>query len=129
MQLGMIGLGRMGGNMTKRLEEAGHEVKTYDPVVESTAASLADLRDQLEPPRAFWTMVPAGEITEHTFQDLLELAGPGDTIVDGGNSNFRDSQRRHGDAKAKDIDFVDAGVSGGIWGLRNGYCLMVGGDD
>jgi 6-phosphogluconate dehydrogenase len=126
----MIGLGRMGGNMTTRLTERGHDVKTFDPGVDTrTAASLAELRDQLDAPRAFWLMIPAGKITEDAFQELLTLCDEGDTIVDGGNSNFRDSQRRYEDAKAKNIHFVDAGVSGGIWGLRNGYCLMVGGDD
>ena len=83
MQLGMIGLGRMGGNMTKRLEEHGHDVKTYDPGVDSTAATLEELRDQLDSPRSFWMMVPAGEITEQTFQTLIGLAEPGDVIVDG----------------------------------------------
>jgi 6-phosphogluconate dehydrogenase len=129
MQLGMIGLGRMGGNMAARLDQHGHDVKTYDPGVESTAASLAELRDQLDAPRAFWMMVPAGKITEETFQTLLTLAEEGDTIVDGGNSNFRDSQRRYAEAREHGVSFVDAGVSGGIWGLRNGYCLMVGGDE
>src|SRR3954454_12480544 len=129
MQLGMIGLGRMGGNMTKRLEERGHDMKTYDPGVESTAKTLEELRNQLDAPRSFWMMVPAGKITEDTFQTLLGAAGPGDVIVDGGNSNFRDSQRRYAAAKEKGIGFVDAGVSGGIWGLEVGYCLMVGGDD
>jgi 6-phosphogluconate dehydrogenase len=129
MQLGMIGLGRMGGNMTARLDQHGHDVKTYDPGVPSTAGSLAELRDQLEAPRAFWMMVPAGKITEETFQTLLTLADEGDTIVDGGNSNFRDSQRRYAEAREHGVNFVDAGVSGGIWGLRNGYCLMVGGDE
>src|SRR3954470_1228217 len=129
MQLGMIGLGRMVGNMAKRLEERGHDMKTYDPGVDSTADTLEELRDQLDAPRAFWMMVPAGKITEDTFQTLLTLAAEGDAIVDGGNSNFRDSQRRYRDAQAKGIHFVDAGVSGGIWGLENGYCLMVGGDD
>jgi 6-phosphogluconate dehydrogenase len=128
MQLGMIGLGRMGGNMTKRLEQGGHQVLTYDPQVESTASTLAELRDQLDPPRAFWMMVPAGAITESTFLELLDLASPGDTIVDGGNSNFRDSQRRHAEATARGIHFVDVGVSGGIWGLEVGYCLMAGGE-
>ncbi len=128
MQLGMIGLGRMGGNMVKRLEERGHDVKTYDPGVDSTAQTLAELRDQLAPPRSFWMMVPAGKVTEETFQTLLGLAAPGDVIVDGGNSNFHDSQRRYATAKELGIRFVDAGVSGGIWGLANGYCLMVGGD-
>ncbi len=129
MQLGMIGLGRMGGNMTIRLRERGHDMKTYDPTVESTASTLGELRDQLDAPRAFWLMIPAGKITEDAFQELLTLGDPGDAIVDGGNSNFRDSQRRYADAQAKGIHFIDAGVSGGIWGLRNGYCLMVGGDD
>jgi len=128
VQLGMIGLGRMGGNMTKRLEERGHEVKTYDPQVESTASTLEELRDQLTAPRSFWMMVPAGKITEDTFQTLLGLGAEGDVIVDGGNSNFHDSQRRYADAKAKGLRFVDAGVSGGVWGLKVGYCLMVGGD-
>jgi 6-phosphogluconate dehydrogenase len=128
MQLGMIGLGRMGGNMTKRLEERGHDMKTFDPGVAATARSLAELRDQLDAPRSFWMMVPAGKVTEDTFQTLLGLAAPGDVIVDGGNSNFHDSQRRYADAKGRGIRFVDAGVSGGVWGLANGYCLMVGGD-
>ncbi len=128
MQLGMIGLGRMGGNMAKRLEERGHDVKTYDPGVASTAKTLAELRDQLAAPRSFWMMVPAGPVTEETFETLLGLAAPGDVIVDGGNSNFHDSQRRYEAAKERGIGFVDAGVSGGIWGLANGYCLMVGGD-
>jgi 6-phosphogluconate dehydrogenase len=125
----MIGLGRMGGNMTRRLELAGHDVRTYDPQVESTASSIAELHDQLDPPRAFWLMVPSGAITEATFREVLELAEPGDAIVDGGNSNFRDSQRRHAEAAARGVEFLDVGVSGGIWGLEVGYCLMAGGDD
>jgi 6-phosphogluconate dehydrogenase len=125
----MIGLGRMGGNMTKRLEDRGHDMKTYDPGVDSTAKTLEELRDQLAAPRSFWMMVPAGKVTEETFETLLGLAAPGDVIVDGGNSNFHDSQRRHATAKERGIKFVDAGVSGGVWGLANGYCLMVGGDD
>ncbi len=130
MQLGMIGLGRMGNGMTERLREHDHDVRTYDPQVESrTAASLEELKAQLEAPRAFWMMVPAGKITEDVFQDLLTLADKGDTIVDGGNSNFRDSQRRYGEAQAHELHFIDAGVSGGIWGLEVGFCLMVGGDD
>jgi 6-phosphogluconate dehydrogenase len=105
-------------------------VKTYDPAVESrTAASLEELAAQLDAPRAFWLMIPAGKITEDAFQQLLTIAAKGDTIVDGGNSNFRDSQRRYADAQAKGIHFVDAGVSGGIWGLKVGFCLMVGGED
>jgi len=130
MQLGMIGLGRMGSGMTERLREGGHEVKTYDPNVEArTAGSLAELKEQLDPPRAFWMMIPAGEITESTFHQLLEIADEGDTIVDGGNSNFRDSKRRHTEAKERGIHFVDVGVSGGIWGLEIGFCLMAGGDE
>ncbi len=129
MQLGMIGLGRMGSNMTARLDDDGHDVKTYDPNVPSTAGTIEELCDQLEAPRAFWLMIPAGKITEDAFQELLRVAGPGDTIVDGGNSNFRDSQRRHGAAAAAGLHFVDVGVSGGIWGLKEGYCLMAGGED
>jgi len=129
MQLGMIGLGRMGNGMTERLREHDHDVRTYDPNVESrTATSLEELKAQLDAPRAFWMMVPAGKVTEDVFQALLTLADEGDTIVDGGNSNFRDSQRRFGEAQAHGLHFVDAGVSGGIWGLEVGFCLMVGGD-
>src|SRR3954447_21742130 len=97
----MIGLGRMGGNMTERLREHGHDVKTYDPQVESTAKSLEELAGQLAAPRSFWMMVPAGKITEDTFQTLLTVGSAGDVIVDGGNSNFRDSQRRNAEANAK----------------------------
>src|SRR3954451_12631180 len=130
MQLGMIGLGRMGNGMTERLREAGHEIETYDPKVESrTAASLEELKSQLASPRRYWLMVPSGDITEAFFQDVLKLAEEGDSIVDGGNSNFRDSQRRYAEAQAKGVHFVDAGVSGGIWGLEVGFCLMVGGED
>ena len=118
MQLGMIGLGRMGNGMTERLRRDGHDVKTYDPKVESrTAASVEELKGQLDAPRAFWLMVPSGDITEGVFQDVLKLADKGDTIVDGGNSNFRDSQRRHAEALKRGVHFVDVGVSGGIWGL------------
>ena len=128
MQLGMVGLGRMGSGMTKRLEGNGHEIKTYDPKVPSTAKTLGALCKQLEPPRHVWLMIPAGEITEKAFQQLLRVLEPGDTIVDGGNSNFRDSQRRYKDARQHKISFVDVGVSGGIWGLQVGFCLMAGGD-
>jgi len=129
MQLGMIGLGRMGNGMTERLQEHGHDVKTYDPNVESrTAVSLEELRSQLDAPRAFWMMVPAGKVTEDVFGELLRIADEGDTIVDGGNSNFRDSQRRYAEAREHGLHFVDAGVSGGVWGLEVGFCLMVGGD-
>jgi 6-phosphogluconate dehydrogenase len=120
----------MGNGMTERLREAGHEIQTYDPGVEArTAESLEELKSQLEAPRVFWMMVPAGEVTEAVFQDLLKLAEPGDTIVDGGNSMFRDSQRRHREALERSVAFVDAGVSGGVWGLEVGFCLMVGGDE
>jgi 6-phosphogluconate dehydrogenase len=129
MKLGMVGLGRMGGNMSERLRRAGHEVMTFDPKVDSTASTLAELRDQLAQPRVFWLMVPSGQVTESTFQELLALAESGDTIVDGGNSNFRDSMRRHGEAAKRGVHFVDVGVSGGIWGLEVGYCLMAGGED
>jgi 6-phosphogluconate dehydrogenase len=126
----MIGLGRMGNGMTERLREHDHDVRTYDPAVESrTATSLEELKSQLDAPRAFWMMIPAGKITEDVFQNLLTLADKGDSIVDGGNSNFRDSQRRYREARDKGLDFIDAGVSGGIWGLEVGFCLMVGGDD
>jgi 6-phosphogluconate dehydrogenase len=129
MKLGMIGLGRMGAGMTERLRRDGHEVQTYDPQVDSTADSLEELASQLEAPRAVWMMIPAGEITERTFQQLLGILESGDTIVDGGNSNFRDSQRRYAEASDRGIHFVDVGVSGGIWGLQVGFCLMVGGDE
>jgi 6-phosphogluconate dehydrogenase len=129
MELGLIGLGRMGAGMTERLTEGGHDVKTYDPNVDSTAASLEELAQQLDEPRAVWMMIPAGEITEDTFQRLLRILAEGDTIVDGGNSNFRDSKRRYEEAREHGIHFVDVGVSGGIWGLEVGFCLMAGGDD
>jgi 6-phosphogluconate dehydrogenase len=129
MELGMIGLGRMGAGMTERLREGGHEIQTYDPNVDSTAGSLEALAQQLEKPRALWMMIPAGEITETTFRQLLTILDAGDTIVDGGNSNFRDSKRRHEEAGRNGIHFVDVGVSGGIWGLEIGFCLMAGGDD
>jgi 6-phosphogluconate dehydrogenase len=127
MKLGMVGLGRMGGNMTKRLERDGHEVATYARSG-GTAASLEELVGQLEPRRAVWLMIPAGDPTEQAVKTLTGLLEPGDIIVDGGNSNFRDSQRRAALAREHRIGYVDAGVSGGIWGLENGYCLMVGGE-
>jgi 6-phosphogluconate dehydrogenase len=129
MKLAMIGLGRMGGNMVKRLEQGGHELATYSRSGSGTASSLEELVGQLDPTRVVWLMIPAGDPTEAAVQELLGLLDEGDVIVDGGNSNFRDSQRRHGLAAEKGIRFVDAGVSGGIWGLEVGYCLMVGGDD
>jgi 6-phosphogluconate dehydrogenase len=129
MKLGMVGLGRMGGNMTKRLENDGHIVVSYDQGGSGTASSLEELVGQLEPRRAVWLMIPAGDPTEQAVQELLGLLDGGDVIVDGGNSNFRDSKRRAGLAAEKNVGYIDAGVSGGIWGLANGYCLMVGGDD
>ena len=129
MKLGMVGLGRMGGNMTKRLEGDGHEVATYARGGEGTAESLEELVGQLEPPRAVWLMIPAGAATEGVFTELLDLLDEGDVIVDGGNSNYRDSKARAGRAAERGIGFVDAGVSGGIWGLEVGYCIMAGGDE
>jgi 6-phosphogluconate dehydrogenase len=129
MKLGMVGLGRMGGNMTKRLENDGHEVKTYSRSGGGTASSLEELVGQLEPRRAVWLMIPAGDPTENAVKALLDLLAEGDVIVDGGNSNFRDSKRRAETASGRGIGYIDAGVSGGIWGLANGYCLMVGGED
>jgi 6-phosphogluconate dehydrogenase len=129
VKLGMVGLGRMGGNMTKRLENDGHVVQTYARSGGGTASSLEDLVGQLEPRRAVWLMIPAGDPTEAAVTQLLDLLQAGDVIVDGGNSNFHDSKRRAGEAAAKGIGYIDAGVSGGIWGLANGYCLMVGGED
>jgi 6-phosphogluconate dehydrogenase len=129
VQLGMVGLGRMGGNMAERLRNGGHEVMTYDPSSESTAASLEELVGQLDPPRALWLMVPVGEATEQTFRELLGLVSRGDTIVDGGNSYFRDTERRHAEAAERGVHFVGVGTSGGVWGLEVGYCLMVGGPE
>jgi 6-phosphogluconate dehydrogenase len=129
MKLGMVGLGRMGGNMAERLRLDGHEVETYARTApERTADSLVELATVLEQPRVLWLMIPAGDPTEHAFQNLLPLLEDGDTIVDGGNSNFRDSQRRSAEAREKGVFFLDAGVSGGIWGLKEGYCIMVGGE-
>ena len=126
MTLGMIGLGRMGAGMTERLRGDGHEVFTFDPNVESTAGSVVELIRQLERPRVVWMMVPLGVIPG-TFEELAGMLGDGDTIVDGGNSNFHDSQGRARQAAERNLRFVDVGVSGGVWGLEEGYCLMVGG--
>jgi 6-phosphogluconate dehydrogenase len=129
VNLGMVGLGRMGANMTERLREHGHTVETYARTnPERTAGSLVDLAGNLMQPRVVWLMIPAGDPTEHAFETLLGLLEDGDIIVDGGNSNFRDSQRRAAEAAKKSVAFLDAGVSGGVWGLKEGYCVMVGGD-
>jgi 6-phosphogluconate dehydrogenase len=129
MQIGMVGLGKMGGNMAERLRRDGHDVVGYDHVPEARQVdSLADLVAALDAPRLVWSMVPAGPPTEHTVTTMIDLLDPGDLIVDGGNSNFHDSQRRAAAAAEQGIGFVDAGVSGGIWGLDNGYCIMAGGE-
>ena len=138
MEIGMIGLGRMGANMTERLLRGGHRVVVYDKdpaVVERVrqlgaagSDSLRNLVQQLTAPRAVWLMVPAGDPTDQTIQALASELSPGDAIVDGGNSNYKDTLRRSGDLKAKSIDLVDSGTSGGIWGLKEGYSLMVGGE-
>ena len=128
MQLGMVGLGRMGGNMTERLREAGHDVKTYDPHVEATASSLEELAQQLDAPRSVWLMVPAG-IVDAVVSELAPHLEEGDTIVDGGNSYYVDDLRRSAELRESGIHFVDVGTSGGVLGLRRGYCLMVGGDE
>jgi 6-phosphogluconate dehydrogenase len=128
VKLGMVGLGRMGGNMTERLREHGHEVATYAQHSGGTATSLEQLVSQLEPTRVVWLMIPAGAPTEESVAELLGLLERGDVIVDGGNSNFRDSQRRAATAAERGIQFIDAGVSGGIWGRELGYGLMVGGE-
>ncbi len=138
MQLGMVGLGRMGGNMTERLMGRGHEVVAFDRNPETVAAAassgakpaetLEALVSQLNAPRAVWVMVPAGAPTAETVDALARLLEPGDTIIDGGNSRYTESQRHSAMLAERGLSFIDAGVSGGVWGLKNGYCLMVGGE-
>jgi 6-phosphogluconate dehydrogenase len=139
MQIGFVGLGRMGGNMVHRLRRDGdHACVAFDPdpraraaVTEFGAAAVASLQElvaALQPPRGVWIMVPSGAITEQTIDALLELLEAGDTIIDGGNSNYRDSIAHGARCAERRVAFVDAGTSGGIWGLSVGYCLMVGGD-
>ncbi|MBI2504224.1 MAG: decarboxylating 6-phosphogluconate dehydrogenase [Candidatus Latescibacteria bacterium] len=138
MQLGMIGLGRMGGNMTTRLLKGGHQLVAFDPNPEAVktalasgarpATSIEDLAGQLQAPRAVWVMVPSGDPTEKTVQTLAGLLSKGDTIIDGGNSNYKDTVRRGAELQAKGLHYVDVGTSGGIWGLKEGYSLMVGGE-
>ena len=138
MEIGMIGLGRMGGNMAQRLLKGGHSVVAYDPNEDAVKAaehngakganSIADLVSKLSAPRAAWVMVPSGDPTEITINTVADAMSPGDVIIDGGNSNYKDSVRRASALKGKGISFLDAGTSGGIWGLTEGYSMMVGGD-
>ena len=139
MELGFVGLGRMGLNMVRRLQRDKHRVVVWDraaePVKEAVeagavaASGLADLIGKLSAPRAVWVMVPAGAPTEGTVKDLVGLLSSSDTIIDGGNSYYKDDQRRAQELKGRGLHYVDAGTSGGIWGLKIGYCLMVGGEE
>jgi len=139
MELGMVGLGRMGANMSRRLMRDGHRVVVYDVNPEAVselagegaegASSLEELSSKLSAPRAAWVMVPSGEITEKTIDEIAATLEPGDAIVDGGNSYYRDDIRRAEKLRDKKIDFVDCGTSGGVHGLERGYCLMIGGPD
>jgi len=138
MQLGMVGLGKMGANMTTRLLRGGHEVAVFDHSTAALslavsagavgAASLAELVGKLDAPRAVWVMVPSGEATESTISQLAALLAAGDTIIDGGNSNYKDSMRRGVALRESGLTFVDVGTSGGVWGLTEGYALMIGGE-
>jgi 6-phosphogluconate dehydrogenase len=129
MELGLVGLGKMGGNMRERIRRAGHTVIGYDrdPNL-ADVGSLKDLVEGLQEPRVVWVMVPAGAATQSTVDELAELLSPGDTVVDGGNSRWTDDIKHAESLKEKGIGFVDCGVSGGVWGLENGYALMYGGD-
>jgi len=139
MELGIIGLGKMGGNMAARLHKAGHKVVGFDFSAEAvnrlTAAgsvgvnSLEDLVKNLQAPRAIWIMVPAGDPVDETIAKLKPLMQKGDIFIDGGNSNYKDSQRRHDTLKPEGFEFVDVGTSGGIWGITEGYSMMIGGDE
>jgi 6-phosphogluconate dehydrogenase len=138
MQIAIIGLGKMGGNMVKRLQGGGHSVVIWDRDAATVdklgkegatgASSLKDMVAKLSAPRTVWVMVPSGKATEDTIHELSGLLSPNDILIDGGNSNFRDSMRHSTELATKKIRFLDAGTSGGIWGLEVGYCLMVGGD-
>src|SRR3954463_2514251 len=139
MQIAMIGLGRMGGNMTERLLRNGHKVVAFDRSTEtvdkyaklgaSPAKDLTSALSQLSAPRVAWIMVPAGTPVDDTIAELVKGMSRGDIIIDGGNSNFHDTMRRAQELEPRGISFVDSGTSGGIWGLENGYCLMVGGPE
>lgn len=139
MKLGMIGLGRMGANMAQRLMQGGHQLVGFDPKPEArkslqdkgaeAADSLAALVGKLSAPRIVWMMVPAGEITNATLNNLLPLLAAGDIVIDGGNSNYKDTLRRAGTVAAKKIGYIDCGTSGGVWGLAEGYSMMIGGDE
>ena len=139
MEIGLVGLGRMGANMARRLINDGHRVVSYDLDAEAVAASgqfgaegaasLPDLVSLLSTPRAVWLMLPHGPVTEDTIASVAPLLSPGDAILDGGNANYKDSIRRANQLSETGIDFIDVGTSGGIWGLTNGFCLMVGGPD
>jgi len=139
MQLGFVGLGKMGLNMVTRLVAGGHEIVAYDRDAAATAratsagargvATLDALVAALSTPRAVWVMVPAGEATESTVQALADVLSPNDVVIDGGNTNFHDDVKRAEALGAKDLHYVDAGTSGGVWGLKEGYCLMVGGEE
>ncbi len=138
MQLGMVGLGRMGGNIVRRLTRKGHQCVVFDQnpaaikaLVGASVAGGSDLKDlvhRLEKPRAVWVMLPSGEITENAVTQLGDMLQSGDTIIDGGNSFYQDDIRRAKSLKAKGIRYVDCGTSGGVWGLDRGYCMMIGGD-
>lgn len=139
MQIGVVGLGRMGGNIARRLMRAGHRAFVFDSNAKARAAlaqegatqadSLAELVRALDKPRAVWVMLPAGEITEETVQRLGELLEADDTIIDGGNTFYKDDIRRAKALKEKGVLYVDCGTSGGVWGLERGYCMMIGGPE
>ncbi|MEV7788193.1 phosphogluconate dehydrogenase (NAD(+)-dependent, decarboxylating) [Streptomyces sp. NPDC088106] len=130
MQIGLVGLGKMGGNMRERIRNAGHTVIGFDTdPARSDVDHLSDLVDRLDGPCVVWVMVPAGEVTQHVIDQLASLLKPGDVVVDGGNSRWTDDEKHAKELGARGIGFVDAGVSGGVWGLENGYALMVGGDE